>query len=225
MSDDVSQDNEPQDDAPNGDTNDSPTLTQSEEAGGDGEANGTDSRRRFFEIASLALGAIVSLGPALIGLFAFLDPLLRKTTKPTLHREGDGGSGDRFIRVASASALTPGSPQRFPVIDDQVDAWNFTPNQPIGSVYIEKPKQGDIRVFTTTCPHAGCSVSCGGDFYECPCHNSAFNLDGTKRTSEGGRANPSPRELDSLNYEQRGDEIWIEFKSFYTGTHEKKEKA
>ena len=145
-------------------------------------------------------------------------------TKPTLHKDGAGG-GDGFIRVASVSALSPGVPQRFPVIDDQIDAWNFSPDQPIGSVYIEQPATGDLRVFNTTCPHAGCSVSCNGQSYECPCHNSSFTLAGDKQASKSGRPNPSPRALDSLNYEIRDGEIWVEFKNFYTGKHDKKEKA
>ena len=184
-----------------------------------------ESRRGFFEIASIVLGAIVGMGPALIGLVAFLDPLRRNPKKPELYQEGEGAGGDGLIRVASIDALSEGSPQRFPVIDDQIDAWNFTPDQPIGSVYVEKLAGGAVRVFNTTCPHAGCSVACNGDAYHCPCHNSSFNLDGSKRVSDSGRENPSPRDLDSLDFELRDGEIWVEFKNFYTGKHEKKEKA
>ena len=188
-------------------------------------SQGQGSRRTFFEVASVLLGAVVGIVPVLVGLVAFIDPLRRRPAKPELYREGEGGSADGLIRVASVNALSVGAPQRFPVIDDQLDAWNFTPDQPIGAVYIEKLAGGDVRVFNTTCPHAGCSVACNGEAYHCPCHNSSFNLDGSKKVSDSGRENPSPRALDSLDYELRDGDIWVDFKNFYTGKHEKKEKA
>lgn len=208
------------DDASKDDVTDSHARTET-----GASSHGGSDRRRFFEIASLALGAIVSLGPALIGLIAFIDPLRRKKSKPIARRENGADGGDGLIRVASLEALTVGRPKRFPVIDDQLDAWNFTPDQPIGSVFVEKLANGDVRVFNTTCPHAGCSVAFNGDAFLCPCHNSSFETDGKKLVSESGRENPSPRDLDSLKHEVKGGEIWIEFKNFYTGKHDKKEKA
>ena len=184
------------------------------------------TRRGFFKIASFVLGAIVGVGPAFIGLVAFLDPLRRTPAKPKSHRETSNGGKAAMIRVASVDALSVGAPQRFLVIGDQIDAWNFTPDQPIGAVYIEKLPGATLRVFNTTCPHAGCSVACNGTEFRCPCHNSSFNLDGSKLVSDSGRENPSPRDLDSLAYVVRDDgSIWVEFKNFYTGKHEKKEKA
>lgn len=183
------------------------------------------TRRGFFEIASVVLGAIVGIGPAIIGLVAFLDPSWRTPTKPKLHQEGESGGAGSLIRVASIAALLPGVPQRFLVIGDQIDAWNFTPDQPIGAVYIEKLTDSTVRVFNTTCPHAGCSVACNGTEFRCPCHNSSFKLDGSKLHSESGQENPSPRDLDSLDYELRDGAIWIDFKNFYTGKPEKKVKA
>ncbi|MDA1051367.1 MAG: Rieske 2Fe-2S domain-containing protein [Planctomycetota bacterium] len=184
-----------------------------------------NTRRGFFEIASIVLGAIVGVGPALIGLVAFLDPLRGRRTKPKLYEEGAGNGTSSLVRVASMEALSLGEPQRFLVIDDQIDAWNFTPDEPVGAVYIEKLTPSTVRVFNTTCPHAGCSVECNGTAYECPCHSSSFNLNGTKSVSGSGRANPSPRDMDALDYEVRDGEIWVDFKNFYTGRDEKKAKA
>jgi menaquinol-cytochrome c reductase iron-sulfur subunit len=183
------------------------------------------TRRGFFVIGSWVLGAIVGTGPALIGLVAFLDPLWRTPAKPKLHGEGASDDDGQFIRVASIDALAVGVPQRFLVIGDQIDAWNFTPDQPIGAVYIEKLTDTTVRVFNTTCPHLGCSVASNGTEYRCPCHNSSFQLDGTKRDS-AGQTNPSPRDLDSLAYKIGTDgSILVEFKNFRTGESEKKEKA
>ncbi len=206
-------------------------ISKNKVADGDKPGSDTEStaaqgtRRSFFEVASVVIGAIVGIGPAVIGLLAFIDPLRRKPAKPGLYREDAAAGGDGLIRVASIDALSVAAPQRFPVIDDQIDAWNFTPDQPVGAVYVEKLESGGVRVFNTTCPHAGCSVACNGTAYHCPCHNSSFNLDGSKMSSDSGRENPSPRDLDSLDYEIRDGEIWVDFKNFYTGKHEKKEKA
>ncbi len=184
-----------------------------------------ETRRGFFEIGSVIIGAILGLGPFLIGLVAFLSPLTRERKVPEKYRQpGTGKAG--YLRVAAIEALTVGAaPQRFPVIDNQIDAWNFTPGQPVGAVYIERMGPTELRVFNVTCPHAGCSVSCHGTAYHCPCHNSSFELDGSKLVSSSGRENPSPRNLDDLNYEVTNGDIWVEFKNFYTGKHEKIAKS
>lgn len=198
------------------------------------------TRRTFFELASLLLGAVVGAGPVLIGLCSFFHPLGRgkKQQKPVYYQDEEGGGGsDGFIRIASVGALPPGSPpQRFAVIADKIDAWNFMPDQPIGAVYVEITKLAagkseigpeNVRVFNATCPHAGCSVSCDGNYYNCPCHNSSFELDGSKRVSESGRENPSPREMDSLEFDEarlKDGEIWIDFKNFYPGKEHKQAK-
>ncbi|MBI2481745.1 MAG: hypothetical protein HYV60_24815, partial [Planctomycetia bacterium] len=75
------------------------------------------TRRHFFEIASYVLGALAGIGPALIGLYAFLDPRLRTPAKPELYKERAGNGGSGFIRIASMDALSLSAPQRFPVID------------------------------------------------------------------------------------------------------------
>jgi len=167
------------------------------------------------------IGAI----PALLGLFSFLNPLKGKRKIPTAYAEAGESAAPDMVRVCSLDALAEnGSPQRFPVIDNQIDAWNFTPDQPVGSLYIQRMSGDDLRVFNTTCPHAGCSVSCDGKTYNCPCHNSAFNLDGSKLTADSGRENPSPRDLDSLDFNIQDGYVWVKFQNFYTGREHKEAK-
>ena len=187
-----------------------------------------ESRRGFVEYASLFVGAIVSLVPLGIGLFSFLDPLFGKRQTPSRYKQTGGNAKPGYIRIAALNALSlGGAPQRFPVIAGQQDGWNYTPDQPIGAVFVQRTDTG-IRVFNATCPHAGCSVSCNGESFKCPCHNSSFELDGRKRISNSGRENPSPRDLDPLDVDQgmlaQSDEIWVEFKNFLTGKEERKAK-
>jgi len=191
------------------------------------ESTESSDRRSFsVELAALAFGGLASVGPFLIGIFSFLDPLMRKGKRPTGAKSAGGKEG--FTLVASLSALAVGAaPQRFAVISDKQDAWNFAPEQPIGAVYIQRATNDTVEIFNVTCPHAGCSVDCDGTTFHCPCHNSSFNLDGSKRESLAGRENPSQRGLDRLEVDQEllaEGEIWVEFKSFYTGREEKKAK-
>lgn len=210
--------------------NQSPASDQSP-ASGKSQSTGSpaEPRRNFvYVVASIVVGGIVSVVPLLFGAFNFLDPILRKKKKPKWYAK-EGEVDDGFVRISSLNALDEaGSPQRFPVIADKQDAWNYIPNQPIGAVFVQR-LGNDVRVFNATCPHAGCSVSCDGTAYHCPCHNSAFALDGSKLASRSGRTNPSPRALDSLEVDlrrlEKDQEIWVKFQNFYTGRHEKKAKS
>jgi menaquinol-cytochrome c reductase iron-sulfur subunit len=189
-----------------------------------------EPRRSFvFEIASIVIGGLVGVVPLLVGVFSFLDPLTRTKKKPLWYAQG-GESDNGFVRISSLGALEEdGEPQRFPVIADKQDAWNYIPNQPIGAVFVQRLADNQVLVFNATCPHAGCSVSCIGKEFHCPCHNSAFAQDGSKLVSESGRNNPSPRPLDSLEVDPRrlenDQEVWVKFQNFYTGKHEKKPKS
>ena len=191
-------------------------------------ATSTQEPRRNFmlEAATAVISLIVGVVPFAAGLLSFLDPVLRKNQIPTKHTSGQAAGKPEMVRICSLAALTSnGPPQRFPVITDQFDGWNFTPEQPIGSVYLQRTSGEQVRVFNTTCPHAGCSVSCDGQGYHCPCHNSSFELDGSKRVSDSGRENPSPRALDTLEHEIESGDVWVKFQNFYPGREEKKPKA
>jgi Rieske Fe-S protein len=191
-------------------------------------AAATDRRDWMVEGAALAFGGLAALVPLGIGAVTLLDPWRRRPSLP-LSRQPSNQGREGFLRITSLDGLTVGGPpQRFPVIADQMDAWNFTPNQPVGAVFLQRIADAEVRCFNATCPHAGCSVSCNGSAFVCPCHNSAFNLDGTKQTSETGRENPSPRNMDELVVDRdqlAAREVWVQFLNFYTGRHEKVPKT
>lgn len=207
--------------------NNTTSADQATDSSTEGNATRT-TRRRFVEWSSIVLVNLIALIPLGAGLITFLDPWRRRPKVPkSRQRRGDGKQG--FYRVTSLDALPVGGlPQRFPVIADQIDAWNFTPDQPIGAVFLQRVSEKKLLCFNATCPHAGCSVSCDGKAYVCPCHNSSFNLDGTKRVSTSGRENPSPRNMDDLFVDEdklSHNEVWVEFKNFYSGKPEKKPKT
>lgn len=172
--------------------------------------NSDDQRRGFLKkAAAITIGAIVGIVPAVAGLLVYLDPLRRKTKS----------TGDA-IRVASLRALpNDNRPYKFPVISKRTDAWNKFPETPIGAVYLRRTGERSVEAIHVVCPHAGCFV----DFlparacFFCPCHNSTFAIDGAINDPKS----PSPRGLDTLPVEIRGDEIFVKYQNFRSGIHEK----
>ena len=168
-----------------------------------------DRRNFLVKAAAVVIGAIVTVIPPLAGLFVFLDPLRRKSEA--------GGA----VLVASLNALPEtGEPRKFPVLATRVDAWNRTPNVPVGAVYLQRLPGNKVRALNVVCPHAGCFVDFRPrqDHYFCPCHNSSFGRDGKILDPKS----PSPRGLDELAVEVRhGTEVWVTFRNFRAGVHEK----
>jgi Rieske Fe-S protein len=130
----------------------------------------------------------------------------------------------KFLRLAALETLPDdGTPRQFPVVMDRTDAWNRFPNEPVGAVFLRRIKQR-VLAFQVICPHAGCYVGydeAKRQFY-CPCHQARFALDG-KRDSDKC---PSPRDLDTLEVELRGgNEVWVKYQTFRTGTPQKVAQA
>src|SRR3954468_14015881 len=168
-----------------------------------------DRRGFLTKVSAIVIGGLITLVPAAAGLLVFFDPLRR------------GSSSGGAVKVASLVSLPKnGEPRKFPVLATRVDAWNRSPNVPIGAVYLQRFKDGQVRALNVVCPHAGCFV----DFrpaqghYHCPCHDSTFAPDGKVLDPKS----PSPRPLDELKVEIRnGTEVWVTFQNYRAGTHEK----
>jgi nitrite reductase/ring-hydroxylating ferredoxin subunit len=184
----------------------------------------SETARRAFLTQVLAgtIGVVVGLVPVLSGLIFFLDPLIRGERQSGDSRGGVGKDAEGYIKLPVTRSLLPsdGTPQQVTVEDDLVDAWNKFPRVPIGSVWLLRSESGEVSAFSTVCPHLGCAVEFRGaqcDFY-CPCHLSAFRLDGSKN-------NPiPPRDMDSLRVKpDMGEEIWVQYKNFRGGISEKVE--
>lgn len=176
-------------------------------------------RRNFLiKTAAAVAGAIVSVFPFAVGLFTFADPLRRRSS----------GEGDGFFRVAALDAVPDdGVPRQFAVIADRTDSWNRFPNEAIGAIYLRRTKGAENPVaFNAICPHAGCFVAHAAErgLFQCPCHNSAFQLDGSII-----EPSPSPRAMDELACEVRSvdgrQEVWVKFQDFLPGREEAIPKA
>lgn len=178
-----------------------------------------DNRRNFVAAAATVLaGALALLTPFCAGFIAFLSPLFRKNSSSK-------------VRVALLRQVpADGQPRSFPVTTKRIDAWTKYAQQRIGSVYlIRQSSEEKPTAFTAKCPHAGCFIGYtpGDALFRCPCHTSAFKLDGTRSRGDDEVA---PRDMDQLPVELRrvataaGNddvvEVWVEFIEFQTGREE-----
>lgn len=175
-----------------------------------------EPRRDFLtQLAAISIGGLVGVFPAAVGVATFLNPL-RKSVKA--QQAPTGSDADGFFKVASLESLSD-VPQAFKIIANRKDAWNVFPLEAIGAVFLQKLAGDEVRALNVSCPHAGCSVDfrTGKQQYHCPCHNSAFSVEGTR-----DEKSPSPRDLDSLECKVVDGQVLVKFQNFKAGVKEKK---
>jgi Rieske Fe-S protein len=177
-------------------------------------------RRGFlYKTIAAGIGTLVGLVPAIAGLLPLLDPIKRRRNPET-----DAGTGPAWFPVAGIDALpTNGSPQKFPVFADKVDAWNTIPNTRVGAVYLKRDEAGNVQAWNVVCPHAGCFVAAQTDgSFVCPCHDSEFNDDGTVReVNKQGNETKSPRDMDSLEAKVEDGRVLVQFFNYQAAVPEK----
>lgn len=172
------------------------------------EASAADGRRTFLKVGVGALGA---------GLAAVIvAPALRYTLWPLAEGVKITSGGEDLVVVGSRKQFG-GEPVKVDIFADRVDAWNRIENVKIGSAWVVEI-DGELHAFSSVCPHLGCAVDWSPELkkFKCPCHRSAFAVDGT--AEEG----PAPRSLDALELEQQdGELIAIRFERFKQGIEDK----
>ena len=203
---------------------DETTSAESRPPTSDSAAPAAETRRNILVegVTAIVSFLLIAVPSTLAGLF-FMDPILRK------RKSDDGGGEDMagFIKLDLTADAIPadGTPVAVTVKSDLVDAWNRFKDVPVGSIWLRRSSEGAIQVFNAICPHLGCSVNfrrSENDFF-CPCHTSAFSLDGAK-TNE-----VPPRDMDSLELKTATDgvpasdglELWVKFQNFKGATSEK----
>jgi menaquinol-cytochrome c reductase iron-sulfur subunit len=157
------------------------------------------------------MGAVLASMLAIPGVAYVLSPLRR------LAQAGD------LKTLTRLSELEVGVPKAFAIIAERTDAWVKYPREPVGSVWLVRQPKGSaeqVLALTSECPHLGCAVSLAADgkSFLCPCHTSAFDLDGKPRNQV------PPRPMDSLKVELIGTEdpeVRVRFERFRSAIEEK----
>jgi Rieske Fe-S protein len=167
----------------------------------------SDPRRRFLKQLTGGVGAVMGAVAAIPGL-AFLAHPLRKETVTGV---------DEPLRVCSKGQVDMGKPTRVNVVGQTGDAWLRMDNVKLGACWLVKNLSGEVRAYSTVCPHLGCGIDWNDSTkkFDCPCHGSVFDLDG--RCVEG----PSPRGMDELEVVTSGEDIKVRYRRFRVSTSTK----
>jgi menaquinol-cytochrome c reductase iron-sulfur subunit len=170
-------------------------------------------RRSFLRWAIYGLNAIFGVILGAPALAYLIDPRNRPAPEKNF-RTVDG------IRL---DELVMNEPQQGVIRNVRWDAWTLHPNDVVGRVWVIKKVEGpvtrpeDLLVFTTVCPHLGCSINLTPPSgFTCPCHHARFDLDGKAKHDD--EENPAPRDMDDLKWQPLASDpqrIQVEYKNFH----------
>jgi quinol---cytochrome c reductase iron-sulfur subunit, bacillus type len=147
-------------------------------------------RRAFCLSCIYALGSMIGIGLAVpAGIYLLLPPKVR--------RDKD------WVDAGDIGQLDGQKPQEVTFRRIRTDGWKVTSQK--GSAWAVKVSPSQVIAFSPACTHLGCAYHWNdqkGEF-ECPCHGSAFGIDG--KVLRG----PAPRPLDRYEVKLEGNELWL----------------
>lgn len=159
-------------------------------------------RRSFFKRGAgfLSAATAILVGVPLIG--SLLNP--KSTGKK------------QFVEIADLDALPIEEPKRVIFSELVKDAFMVEPAT--SDVWVIKHSDSNVTVFSTICPHLGCSYDYqpASKQFLCPCHSSIFALDGKVKSG------PSPRGLDTLPLKIENGKLFLQWERYEVGIAEKK---
>jgi menaquinol-cytochrome c reductase iron-sulfur subunit len=139
--------------------------------------NESQTRRTFYLSAINLLGSLIAAAVAVPAAFYLL-----------IRPKGAEDSG--LAEVADLSQLTIGKPQEVIYTRKRVDGWHKVTEK--ASTWLVRTDENSVVAFNPACTHLACPYhwDASADHFICPCHASAFSIDGKVL------AGPAPRPLD-----------------------------
>lgn len=136
----------------------------------------SETRRRFYLSFIYGAGAVIT-GALSVPAFVYL------FFPPKTQKGGD------WVDATDLSKLTDNSPEEVVFRRNRVDGWKVTSEKSTAWVVKKGP---DVIAFSPQCTHLGCAYHWddSSHTFVCPCHTSAFSIDGKVLTG------PAPRPLD-----------------------------
>ena len=133
-------------------------------------------------------------------------PFIGYLVSPAFRRSSKG-----WAEVGPIEDIGVMQPKEMSYITTRQDGYRTT--TVMRSVWLIKPSDHEIIVYSPICTHLGCAYRFENEKrrFQCPCHNSLFDLDG-KVT--GG---PAPRPLDRLPVRVENGRLWVIYKEFKAG--------
>jgi quinol---cytochrome c reductase iron-sulfur subunit, bacillus type len=148
------------------------------------------TRRKFYAVFINLLGAGAA---AVIAVPSAIYLLLRPKSP---------GAGT-MVEVANLADLETGVPKEIVYHRTRVDGWTATKEKT--TTWVVKNGPESAVAFSPACPHLGCIYHWEDEqgLFRCPCHDSAFGLDGKVL------AGPAPRPLDRFVSRVEGGKLLI----------------
>jgi menaquinol-cytochrome c reductase iron-sulfur subunit len=166
-------------------------------------------RRRFLSAMTALVSAAIAGIAAIPILGAVLSPLKRTVAPP------GSPNADSWIYVADLADLDVDVPKRVEVTRKTVDAWSAHEKSVQGAAWLIRRSNGSVEALSTVCPHLGCGVNFDQGNFRCPCHTSAFHVDGSVVSG------PSPRSMDPLSIEVRERRVYLRYVRYKQGTSQR----
>lgn len=148
------------------------------------------TRRRFYLSVIYGLGSVIGAALAIPAIaYLFIPPKLRKEQE--------------WVDAGSIRELTPKQPVEMFFQQSRTDGWKVTTEKRTAWV-VQLPSEG-VVAFGPQCTHLGCAYhwETGTGQFFCPCHNSAFSLDGKVLSG------PAPRPLDRYQTKLEGQRLLL----------------
>jgi menaquinol-cytochrome c reductase iron-sulfur subunit len=148
------------------------------------------TRRAFYvTLINLLTGAIAAAAAVPAAIYLLVKP------KPR-------GSRD-WVEVADLAQLPVGQPEEIVYNRERIDGWRKIEEKT--STWLVRTAEDGIIAYSPSCTHLGCAYHWDNTArqFECPCHGSAFSIDG-KVT-----AGPAPRPLDQYAARIDGRKVLI----------------
>lgn len=169
------------------------------------------TRRSFLHWAVEGLGAVFAL--------IFGAPVVAYLIDPR-NRAASGGDF-RLVSGVSPSDVRVNAPMQGVIRNIRHDSWVLYPDDVIGRVWVNRKIEGDnnpanFEIFSTKCPHLGCSINCSGDLnaeyrFICPCHDGQFKLDGERRPNGPDYVNPADRNMFAQEFRIVNDRFEVKY--------------
>ena len=155
------------------------------------EQSAKPTRRHFYYQTfiyglSSIMAAMVSI-PAFV--YLFFPPRAKKTAQ--------------WVDAADLSQIEINSPQEVSFRINKVDGWKVSSEK--ATAWVVKTADNQAVAFSPSCTHLGCAYhwEASSKTFVCPCHTSAFAIDGRVL------AGPAPRPLDRYEVKISGNELQI----------------
>jgi Rieske Fe-S protein len=121
------------------------------------------------------------------------------------------GTIDEWTDLGPVAGLPSGAPTEQSVLVTERLGWLSRTVERL--VWIHRPSEGELRVWTATCPHEACFIHKDAETpgFICLCHRSQFDIDG--RVLNG----PALRGMDSLEHRIENGSLKARYRKFKKG--------